>query len=227
MWGCLVMKEVFIPSMDDLYKMQDMHINILPYLYAKAIERLCIEYNNYPKMGSILRNEYKYLREDPVIAKAICIMYPKEIVYSDVVKYDVDLAMKVIGNSNGNDIYRLDNLANFDNSLDSNLLIQREVIRILYDNICNNPKYRFEYRNSKLLDDIFMGRFDTTLLLDDTMKEQLGYIEPYYGLDSDMLGNKMKCYVSRYGIDYDGNNKDILTNQTTEVKRLFRCINRK
>lgn len=43
MWGCLVMKKVFIPSMDDLYKMQDMHINILPYLYAKVIERLCIE----------------------------------------------------------------------------------------------------------------------------------------------------------------------------------------
>ena len=105
------MKNVFIPSMDDLYKMQDMHINILPYLYAKAIERLCIEYNNYPKMGSILRNEYKYLREDPVIAKAICMMYPSEIMYSDIVKYDAGLAMKLISEPNNNDIYRLDNIS--------------------------------------------------------------------------------------------------------------------
>lgn len=221
------MKKVFIPSMDDLYKMQDMHVNILPYLYAKAIERLCVEYSNYPKMGSILRNEYKYLREDPVIAKAICMMYPNEVIYSDVVKYDTDLAMKLIGEPKNNDICRLDNLSYFGNNLDGNLLIQREVINILYNELTNNPKYRFEYRDSKLLDDIFMGRFDTTLFLDDMAKEQLGYIEPYYGLDSDMLCNMMNRYVNRYGIRYENNDGDILTNQTTEVKRLFRCINRK
>ena len=221
------MKKVFIPSMDDLYKMQDMNVNILPYLYAKAIERLCVEYNNYPKMGSILRNEYKYLREDPVIAKAICMMYPNEVIYSDIVKYDTDLAMKLIGEPKNNDIYRLDNLSYFGNNLDGNLLIQREVINILYNELTNNPKYRFEYRDSKLLDDIFMGRFDTTLFLDDMAKEQLGYIEPYYGLDSDMLCNMMKNYVNIYGIRYENNDGDILTNQTTEVKRLFRCINRK
>ena len=207
------MKKVFIPSMDDLYKMQDMHINILPYLYAKAIERLCIEYNNYPKMGSILRNEYKYLREDPVIAKAICMMYPSEIMYSDIVKYDAGLAMKLISEPKNNDIYRLDNISYFGNNLDSNLLIQKEVIRILYNEIYSNPKYRFEYKNSNILDDI--------------TKKQLGYIEPYYGLDSDMLSNMMERYVNRYGIDYTSNNKDILTNQTIEVKRLFRCIDRK
>ena len=207
------MKKIFIPSMDDLYKMQDMHINILPYLYAKAIERLCIEYNNYPKMGSILRNEYKYLREDPVIAKAICMMYPSEIMYSDIVKYDTGLAMKLISEPKNNDIYRLDNISYFGNNLDSNLLIQKEVIRILYNEIYSNPKYRFEYRNSNILDDI--------------TKKQLGYIEPYYGLDSDMLSNMMERYVNRYGIDYMSNNKDILTNQTIEVKRLFRCIDRK
>lgn len=221
------MKKVFIPSMDDLYKMQDMHINILPYLYAKAIERLCIEYNNYPKMGSILRNEYKYLREDPVIAKAICMMYPSEIMYSDIVKYDTSLAMKLISEPKNNDIYRLDNISYFGNNLDSNLLIQKEVIRILYNEIYSNPKYRFEYKDSNILDDIFMGRFNTTLFLDDITKKQLGYIEPYYGLDSDMLSNMMERYVNRYGIDYTSNNKDILTNQTIEVKRLFRCIDRK
>ena len=77
------------------------------------------------------------------------------------------------------------------------------------------------------VDDIFMGRFNTTLFLDDITKKQLGYIEPYYGLVSDMLYNMMERYVNRYGIDYTSNNKDILTNQTIEVKRLFRCIDRK
>ena len=135
--------------------------------------------------------------------------------------------MKLISEPKNNDIYRLDNISYFGNNLDSNLLIQKEVIRILYNEIYSNPKYRFEYKNSNILDDIFMGRFNTTLFLDDITKKQLGYIEPYYGLDSDMLSNMMERYVNRYGIDYTSNNKDILTNQTIEVKRLFRCIDRK
>lgn len=147
--------------------------------------------------------------------------------YSDIVKYDAGLAMKLISEPNNNDIYRLDNISYFGNNLDSNLLIQKEVIRILYNEIYSNPKYRFEYKNSNILDDIFMGRFNTTLFLDDITKKQLGYIEPYYGLDSDMLSNMMERYVNRYGIDYTSNNNDILTNQTIEVKRLFRCIDRK
>lgn len=147
--------------------------------------------------------------------------------YSDIVKYDAGLAMKLISEPKNNDIYRLDNISYFGNNLDSNLLIQKEVIRILYNEIYSNPKYRFEYKNSNILDDIFMGRFNTTLFLDDITKKQLGYIEPYYGLDSDMLSNMMERYVNRYGIDYTSNNNDILTNQTIEVKRLFRCIDRK
>ena len=154
-------------------------------------------------------------------------MYPSEIMYSDIVKYDAGLAMKLISEPKNNDIYRLDNISYFGNNLDSNLLIQKEVIRILYNEIYSNPKYRFEYKNSNILDDIFMGRFNTTLFLDDITKKQLGYIEPYYGLDSDMLSNMMERYVNRYGIDYTSNNNDILTNQTIEVKRLFRCIDRK
>lgn len=50
------MKEVFMPSMDELYKMQDMGADLKLYLYAKAIEALCIEYNNFPRKGSILKN---------------------------------------------------------------------------------------------------------------------------------------------------------------------------
>ena len=41
------MKKVFMPTMDELYQMQDLGADIKLYLYAKAIEALCIEYNNY------------------------------------------------------------------------------------------------------------------------------------------------------------------------------------
>lgn len=223
------MKKVFVPNMDDLCKMQSKHINMLPYLYAKAVERLCIEYNNYPRRGSILRDEYKYLRENPIIANAICRMYPKEVNYSEIAKYDVGLAMKLITYPESFDIYRLNNLSEFSDSTNNNLLIQKEVIRILYEEINDNPKYRFEYKNSKILDDIFMGKFDMTCI-PDNMKYYLSCIEPYYGInlcDSDTLRNCMKFYVSKYGINYENDNVDILTNQSTEVKRLFKCINKK
>lgn len=49
------MKEVFMPSMDELYKMQDMGADLKLYLYAKAIEALWVEYNNFPRKGSILK----------------------------------------------------------------------------------------------------------------------------------------------------------------------------
>lgn len=101
----------------------------------RLLKDYVLRYINYPKVGSILRNEYKYLREDPVIAKAICMMYPSETMYSDIVKYDAGLAMKLISEPKNNDIYRLDNISYFGNNLDSNLLIQKEVIRILYNEI--------------------------------------------------------------------------------------------
>ena len=41
------------------------------------------------------------------------------------------------------------------------------MIRILYEEINDNPKYRFEYKNSKILDDIFMGKFDMTCIPDN------------------------------------------------------------
>ena len=62
-------------------------------------------------------------------------------------------------------------------------------------------------------------------------------IEPYYIMqliDSENKNSLLRLavieYINRYGFNYisEGNKQeDILTNQTTEVKRLFRCIKRK
>ena len=76
-----------------------------------------------------------------------------------------------------------------------------------------------------------MGRIDPKVIpLDSEMIFRLSTIEPYYGLkskDEELLREGMRLYTERYGIDYECDSKDILTNQTTEVKRLIKCINRK
>ena len=66
---------------------------------------------------------------------------------------------------------------------------------------------------------------------------KLSKIEPYYIMqliDSENKSSLLRLavieYINRYGFNYisEGNKQeDILTNQTTEVKRLFRCIKRK
>ena len=66
---------------------------------------------------------------------------------------------------------------------------------------------------------------------------KLSRIEPYYIMqliDSENKSSLLRLavieYINRYGFNYisEGNKQeDILTNQTTELKRLFRCIKRK
>ncbi len=240
------MKEVFMPSMDDLYKMQDMGADIRLYLYAKAIETLCIEYNNFPKKGSVLKNEFAYIRENEILSHAICMMYPKEIEYSGVAKYDMQLADALITKMEDRSIYRLDNLSGFSDMVAGSDTIIKKTISILSEELKNNPKYRFEYKNSKTLEDIFMGRIKLEELYPGVYSgniKSLASIEPYYALEcpdeywygkQGMLEMAVIDYINRYGFDfrytYNKNNdkkKDILTNQDTEVKRLFRCIKRK
>ena len=81
------MKKVYIPTMDELYQMQDItdgH-SIYKYILIKAIESLIIDGINYPNKG-MLKSAYKYLRENPDIAYAICKLYPEEIKYSEYAK---------------------------------------------------------------------------------------------------------------------------------------------
>ena len=239
------MKKVFMPTMDELYEMQDKGANIKFYLYAKAIESLCMDYANYPCKG-IFKTAYKYLCEDPVIAHAVCMMYPEEIKYSEISKFDIDLAYKLISDDKDkNSIYKLDNLSYFSYSVTDSDNIVKMAVNILAREIANNPKYRFEYKDSTLLDNIFMGTLDYEALFfssrDDSKKkfiESLSSIEPFYAYkekDYALLNRKITDYINRYGFNYPygmGVNygmgiekEDILTNQTVEVKRLIKCIN--
>ena len=104
----------------------------------------------------------------------------------------------------------------------------------------------FTYKQSKLLDDIFLGRvnnldnikYDEKILLTSIEPAYVAKYYEYYSslLDGtktpdEVLRNSIFDYCNRYnvsnclGSEYKG--KDILTNQPTEVKRLIKCINNK
>ena len=248
------MKKVYIPTMDELYQMQDITSghSMYKYILIKAIESLIIDGINYPNKG-ILKSAYKYLRENPDIAYAICKLYPEEIKYSEYAKNDINLCLDILNREPNleSNIYSLDNLSHFENGigvLTNNGVIQTTA-NILSKELPNNPKYRFEYKQNTLLDDIF----DRKIQVEDlayTFKKDFINIEPAYllklepsklikmepnlrdsyinGQISKILFHAINDYANRYGIQYglgrEYYGQDILTNQDEQVKRLFKCI---
>ena len=247
------MKKIYMPSDEILHKMQELDGDINTYLLIKAIESLIVDGVNYPNKG-ILKNAYKYLRDNPYIVRAICFLYPEEIKYSELAKYDIDLANWLINKKPNRDIYALDNIGYFSHSIQYNYQFMKDVIDKLDERLVYNPEYRFEYKNSdfgytqsELLDDIF-----STKILE---KHDFGYsetiyklpkIEPAYavllpyvtGSTHDeyteemyrklLLHEGIKAYARRYRLGwYAENNKDQkvdLDNPDDETKRLIRCI---
>ena len=237
------MKEMYVPTMDELYLMQDMGSNIYRYLVAKVVERLILEGVNTPAKG-MLKSAYKYLRENYDVASAVCSLYPEEMQYSEILKYDSSFCLKLIEEPKPLD-RSLDNLSYFDEGTLSNVSVMNKTITRLNKVLIDNPKYRFTYKQSKLLDDIFLGRvnldnigYDEKMLL---LSIEPAYLVKYYQNylksfeDTKDLKQVLEygifdfCYrynVSNWlGSEYRG--KDILTNQPTEVKRLIKCINNK
>lgn len=237
------MKEMYVPTMDELYLMQDIGSNIYRYLVAKVVERLILEGVNTPAKG-MLKSAYKYLRENYDVASAVCTLYPEEMQYSEILKYDPSFCLKLIGEPKPLDT-SLDNLSYFDEGTLSNVSVMNKTITRLNKVLIDNPKYRFTYKQSKLLDDIFLGRvnldnigYDEKMLL---LSIEPAYLVKYYqNYLKSFEGTKDLKQVLEYGIfdfcyrynvsnwlgsEYKG--KDILTNQPTEVKRLIKCINNK
>lgn len=231
------MKKIYMPTMDELYLMQDRGVNVYKYLVIKAIESLAVEGVNYPNKG-ILKTSYNYLRENEDIARGVCMMFPEELVYADIARYDALLCSRLISESSSGNLERLDNLSYFSDSVLSNLAVMNKVIEMLAKELNNNPKYRFTYKENSLLDDIFAKKVDPRFLYENLGKQafvNLGIIEPAYFLDANFycdrcrIGELIGKYGERYGLplelgrEYIG--KDILSEQSTEVKRLIKCIN--
>lgn len=231
-------KKIYVPTTDDLYIMQDLGANIYQYLLIKTVESLIIEGLKYKNKG-MLKSAYKYIRENPDIAHAICLLYPQELEYSECAKYDVLLCESLISRKNSASIYELDNLSKFKPIIQNNISILNKVISCLGEELPNNPKYRFTYKSSELLDNIFGVKLDNYHMITPSNYECLSAIEPAYALKflnelsvdeiKKLLKYGMNKYLERYGLDrtigYEYANKDVLTSPDTNIKRLIKCIN--
>ena len=172
------MKEVFMPSMDELYQMQDRGANVYKYILVKAIESIICNGLNYPSDG-MLKNAYKYLREDLEISRAVCTLYPEEMEFSEVSSYDSVLCDRIVTKTECKPC-GLDNLCRFNSDVTLDHLRLANIIIFLEKEISKYPKYRFEYIG---FDSIFLKR-GANRLLDDIFGRKISDKELMF-----MLGN--------------------------------------
>lgn len=238
------MKKIFIPSIDELYQMQEMGANVYKYILVKAIESLICHGVNYPK-AEILKVAYKYLKDNIEISRAICTLYPEEMKYSKISKIDTELCLRLINSKTHDKNCGLDYLSKFDTDVLENSIVLTNVVQLLNKELIDNAKYRFDYNSNKLLDSIFnreIGENELMLIFGESknkVTKALTNIEPTYALSlpdncftketrREHLHTGIHNYANRYGItasvgiEYTG--KDILTNKEQDVKRLLRCI---
>ena len=234
------MKKVYMPTTEELKIMASYNANIYKYLTVKAIEAIIIDGINYPHKGK-LEHQFKYVKENPDIARGVCLLYPEEIKHSEIAKLDFELCKNIIFNKDKHN--NLDDIRYFDDAILDNYLIFEYAINELYDTLSNNPKYRYTYLDdNKLLDDIFSNNISKEkAIYKNIVFQKLASIEPAYILK---LGNNVPYgiiekyyqeaingYANRYYIDASLGTefigKDILTNKTEDVKRLVRTIHQR
>lgn len=236
-------REVLVPIKTDLAFLDRENVNVYNYLRAKAIETIVMYGIRYPAWG-MLKNSYKTTRENEDIARGICRLYPEEIKYSDIVKNDSSLCLDLLDKNNDRSIYNLDNLSYFSTSTQSNRQVVIKTLDTLREKLTNTPQYRFEYKHSELLDNIFNGKGFSYLYLfygtNYPIIETLMDIDPIYAYSRTLdLENKtahnyletaMKNYLERYGIDneeypeYQKKGSCKIFNPDVKTKRLLRCI---
>lgn len=239
------MKKVYIPSDETLDKMQELAGSKYLYCYmlAKAVESIVI--NKTPDKN-ILEDETKSIREDYYIQKAICYLYPEQVVYSECMQMENSFALDLLKRQPSNIIYNIDSIRHFDPMMLYSTDVVYKVVSMLSQELPNTPTYRFEYKDNQLLDSIFGCELDK--LIKRLYGSQIHYardlikIEPAYGV---LLPDKyfaslvdrgasllsgISGYRNRYGISsVVGNeyrNQDILSNPDANVKKLMKCIKR-
>lgn len=210
------MKKVFVPTKEELIRMQGLGANVYKYLLVKAIESTIVYGLKNPKNGSILETSYKDMKSNFYIERAVCKLYPEEIIYSKGECYSVEACLDAIETKKHN--CSLDNLAYFDNSTLGNGLVMEKAITMLEEELRNNPRYRFEYMDNTLLNKIFNGEIfdiDYESIAKSNREEvfkALCKIEPYYAyaLNTEFnssnftmnlaLNIAIDAYAKRYGI---------------------------
>ena len=238
------MKKVYIPSDETLDKMQELVGSKYLYCYmsAKAVESIVM---NKPLDKNLLEDETKSIREDYYIQKAICYLYPEQVVYSECMQMENSFALDLLKRQPSNIIYNIDSIRHFDPMILYSTDVVYKVVSMLSQELPNTPTYRFEYKDNQLLDSIFGCEIDKLI---EHFCSYVYYngefieIDPAYGIllpdkaficqenRISLLQSGISKYHNRYGIStVIGNeyaNQDILSNPDTNVKKLMKCIKR-
>lgn len=219
-------KKVYMPTIEELYKMQSLGVNLYEYLYVKAMESLIISKLNFSYDCGELNFAYKRFNRDANAICAIQKIFPElELESFDSLN---NLNFDVLGMS-------LEKTINFSNT--TRMSSDKEIVDDTWKKLQQFPRYRFIYPEDEGLDDIFYRRIKLEKNITDVMlMKKLVEIEPAYMLTEEftrffspfLLNYAIKVYASRYGLspslghEYLG--KDILDKKPSSVKRLFRCI---
>ena len=157
------MKMVYIPTMDELNTIQKLINNgshTYRYLLAKVIEVLMMELTLEPSKP-ILDIVYDKFNEFPEIAYAIGKNYPQEVGRSEYAVNDINLCKYIIDNIGKEDdsIKQLDTILKVlekGTGVLGNKLVVNSIVNKLSQGLKTYPKYRFEYQENSILDEIFL-----------------------------------------------------------------------
>ena len=237
------MKKLFIPKVEDLYKMQEMGVTVDNYLSCKAAEKLILS-----RSGGrhILADSGVLFEEDFDVNKAVCSVYPEELPFFQDKYISTDpysLVGSILERNPSTKINRLDIIRHIRTETDreqdySANQLMRQVISILASELPKSPQYRFEYKDSNpWLDLIFSGELFNWMIQNDKSWEfskgeytKLFQIEPYYALNEGSLGMHlcMEAYTRRYGINCHSNpecyGKFNLDNPNPKTKKLLKIL---
>lgn len=247
-------KPLYIPTEEDIYKLQKIKkandinkVDIYGYLVAKAIEKLIVDF-------SFLRYKDIPVTDIPEVVHGVCYLYPTEIYNSEYAKYDADLCHKLLNQKIDTSITNLDRLSLFAPSVEFNRQTISMTIDILNEKLKDNPKYRFTYNDSELLDAIFGVDYNAFPSLSYHDMVKLIHLDPIYALKFNskelipgvnfvpdeglinyrlgvLLEEGIRRYKQRYDLSeyvgYDFEKEDMTYPKNEQVKKLIKYLHHK
>ncbi len=244
------MKKIYIPSDDVLQKMQELGVNTAKYMTIKSIEMAIL---TGLKKKSILKNASDEIINSEDAVNSICSLYPREIAYSHLASRNEDLLDDLIMSPSGMKLEGLEYLGGFEEDIQYVPRIARQIIKALYEELKVRPQYRFEYKESRILDDIFGMDIANSVAINDYVTENcLARIDPAYAVlipnvslvdlsslsyatEASANENERRKTLARYGmISYserykynsmeDMISKEDISREKENVKRLAKTI---
>lgn len=181
------MKKLYMPTEEDIYqliKLQNVYrdvyyvgINIYEYLTAKVIEKLINEDYDIEEIEKLFANHIG-------IIYGLCHVCPEKMENTSSFKNFPGVCRHLINQTSGSRIYNLDNLGKFSKEVQfsESAGIIDDVIKILYEELENHPEYRFNYKDSFLLNSIFSVDFEQFSNLSIDCLKKLCAIDPIYSI---------------------------------------------